>query len=201
MIQSVLVVGGGSAGLLAALVLKKTLPELAVTVVRSLELGVIGVGESTTVAVPRTLHGYLELDPGEFHRRVLPSYKLGIRFLWGPRPHFDYTFGRQLDWKWDQLRRPNGFYCEDDFTDADLLSALMARDRAFVRQDNGLPLVEPYFGYHIENRRFVGYLEHTAPQKGIRVIDGVVTGATRDDRGVTAVHVENGPPLTADLYV
>src|SRR4051812_33008172 len=102
-IRSILVVGGGSAGFLSALVLKKRLPQMPVTVVRSKEIGVIGVGESTTVAVPRILHGYLELDPGDFCRRVQPSWKLGIRFLWGPRPYFDYTFDRQIDWKWDQL--------------------------------------------------------------------------------------------------
>src|SRR4051794_3807343 len=48
MIRSVLVAGGGSAGLLTALVVKKAVPHLPVTVVRSKEIGVIGVGESTT---------------------------------------------------------------------------------------------------------------------------------------------------------
>src|SRR5262245_51809935 len=116
MIQSILVVGGGSAGFLAALALKKSLPDVAVRVVRSTEIGVIGVGESTTLTVPRMLHGFLELDPGEFYRQAMPSWKLGIRFLWGPRPHFDYTFDFQLDWKWQELSRPNGYYCDGDMT-------------------------------------------------------------------------------------
>src|SRR5258707_942698 len=116
MIHSILVVGGGSAGLLAAMVIKKTLPELKVTVVRSKEIGVIGVGESTTPAIPRVLHGYLELDPSEFHRRVLPSWKLGIRFLWGPREFFDYTFTRQIECKFRDHKRSAGYYCYDDLT-------------------------------------------------------------------------------------
>src|SRR5207248_538191 len=81
-----LVLGGGSAGFLAAMTLKRRLPELAVTVVRSRDLGVIGVGESTTVAVPRHLHGYLDFDPGEFHRRAQPAWKVGGRLLVGPPP-------------------------------------------------------------------------------------------------------------------
>ncbi len=201
MMQSILVVGGGSAGLLAALILKKKLPDLKVTVVRSKELGVIGVGESTTVAIPRILHGYLDLDPGEFYRRVLPSWKLGVRFLWGPREYFDYTFGRQIDWKWDELHRSNGYYCDDDFTDVDVSSALMSHNKVFVRRDNGLPMVEPNFGYHIENQRFVAYLEEMAIQREIELLDQVVAGATQDEHGITAVMLASGQSLSADLYI
>lgn len=201
MIQSFLVAGGGSAGFLAALILKKQFPDLPVTVVRSKELGVIGVGESTTVAIPRTLHGYLDLDPGEFYHRVLPSWKLGIRFLWGKRPFFDYTFGRQLDWKWQELKKANGYYCGDDFTYADVASSLMSHNKAFPRQPNGLPLIESTFGYHIENRRFVGYLEDTAPRRGVQVLDDEIVGADRDENGVTGVRLASGRTLTADLYV
>jgi tryptophan halogenase len=201
MIHSILVVGGGSAGLLAALILKKTLPALKVTVVRSKEIGVIGVGESTTAAIPRILHGLLELDPSEVHRRVLPSWKLGIRFLWGPRTFFDYTFSHQLDWKWKELNRANGFYCYDDFTYVDPHSSLMSHDKAFVRQANGLPLILLNYGYHLENRRFVAYLEDVAIQRQITLLDGVVTEASRDEHGITGVQLASGQVLSADLYV
>ena len=97
MIQRILVLGGGSAGFLVAISLKQRLPALQVHVLRSKELGIIGVGEGTTWAFPNYIHGRLGLDPGEFHRRAQPTWKLGIRFLeWGPRPHFDYTFRPQV---------------------------------------------------------------------------------------------------------
>src|SRR5204863_9293497 len=84
MIQRVLVLGGGSAGFLAAISLKRKLPDLQVSVVRSKEMGVIGVGEATTFAFPNYLHGRLRIEPGEFHRQAQPTWKLGIRFLhWG----------------------------------------------------------------------------------------------------------------------
>lgn len=201
MIQSFLVVGGGSAGFLSALILKKVFPDRPVTVVRSKEIGVIGVGESTTVAIPRVLHGFLDLDPSEFYRKVLPSWKLGIRFLWGSRPHFDYSFGQQLDWKWQELKKANGFYCYADFTYADTHSALMSHNKAFPRQPNGVPLIESTFGYHIDNKRFVGYLEETGPARGVNVIDDEVVGADQDDRGVTAVRLASGRTLSADLYI
>src|SRR5437899_2052020 len=84
MIQRILVLGGGSAGFLAAISLKIKLPDLQVSVVRSTAMGVIGVDEATTFAFPNYLHRRLRIDPGEFHRQAQPTWKLGIRFLnWG----------------------------------------------------------------------------------------------------------------------
>ena len=96
MIKSVLVLGGGTAGFLAAITLKMRLPNLDITVLRSKDIGIIGVGEGTTTSVTHHLHGYLGIDPGPFHREVEPVWKLGIRFLWGQRPFFDYAFLQQI---------------------------------------------------------------------------------------------------------
>src|SRR4051794_4802928 len=97
MVNRVIVLGGGSAGFLAAITLKTRIPDIRVVVIRSKEIGIIGVGEGTTVSVPNFLHGYLGIDPVDFTRRVRATYKLGIRFLWGPRPYFNYTFSTQFE--------------------------------------------------------------------------------------------------------
>ena len=88
-VNRILVLGGGSAGFLAAITLKAKLPVLDVLVLRSKEIGIIGVGEGTTVLVPNFLHGFAGIDPGEFLRKARPTYKLGLKFFWGRRPHFN----------------------------------------------------------------------------------------------------------------
>ena len=128
MISSILVLGSGSAGLLAAISLKLKIPQLKVTVVRSPEIGTIGVGEGTTPNFPRHLFDYLKISRKHFYAMAEPTWKLGIRFLWGPRGRFDYTFSKQLDAHWSDLPRPNGFYCNEEFRSVDLPSALMAED-------------------------------------------------------------------------
>ena len=69
MIQNVLILGAGSAGLLAAIAIKRKLPALAVTIVRSSDIGVIGVGEGTTPAIPLHLFDYLQLARRAFTPR------------------------------------------------------------------------------------------------------------------------------------
>ena len=72
-VNGIIVLGGGSASFLAAITLKRRLPALGVTILRSKEIGIIGVGEGTTPGVPRHLLGHLRLDPGKFHRRARPT--------------------------------------------------------------------------------------------------------------------------------
>jgi tryptophan halogenase len=202
MIQRVLVLGGGSAGFLAAISVKIKLPAFDVRVVRSQALGVIGVGEATTFAFPNYLHGRLRIEPGEFHRQAQPTWKLGIRFLnWGPRRHFDYTFRPQVTSRWQNLPKPNGYYCFDDFEYADVFPALMSHDKAFLRNQHGGPHIGTDVAYHIENRTFVAYLEAYAARLGIAVDDDFVAEVKQDDSGVTGLVLQSGRTATADLYI
>jgi tryptophan halogenase len=202
MITRVLVLGGGSAGFLAAISLKMKIPDLDVRVVRSKEMGVIGVGEATTFAFPNYLHGRLKMEPGEFHRGAQPTWKLGIRFLnWGPRPHFDYTFRPQHTSRWDNLAKPNGYYAYEDHEYADLFPALMSHDKAFLRNKYGGPHIGTDVAYHIENRTFVAYLEGYAARLGIGIDDDFVAQVREDETGVSGLVLKSGRTMTADLYI
>lgn len=202
MIKNVLILGAGSAGLIAALSLKLKIPQLTVRIVRSPDIGVIGVGEGTTPNFPRHLFDYLRISRKHFYAMAQPTWKLGIRFLWGPRTHFDYGFGQALDSHWTDLPRPNGYYCENEFRCVDLPTALMAHDKAFARQPGGAaPDIQPWHGFHIENKKLVDTLELVARGVGVEIVDGRVSAAERGPAGVTAVRLEDGRRLEADFFV
>src|SRR4051812_38680722 len=87
-IKNVLVLGAGSAGLIAALSLKRKIPQITVRIVRSPDIGVIGVGEGTTPNFPVHLFDYLGISRRLFYAHAQPTWKIGIRFIWGPRGKF-----------------------------------------------------------------------------------------------------------------
>ncbi len=200
-IQNVLVLGSGSAGLIAALSLKRKIPQLNVRVVRSPQIGVIGVGEGTTPNFPEHIFDYLGISRKRFYAMAAPTWKLGVRFLWGSRGRFDYTFAPQLDVKRTDLPKPHGYYCDEEFAGNHLTAALMLQDNVFLRQENGCPDVQPWHAFHIENEQFVSVLEQVARESGVEFIDGNVTGADRGPEGVTAVHLEDGRRLEADFFI
>ncbi len=200
-VKRVVILGGGTAGFLAGLAFRQQLPELDVVIVRSKKMGVIGVGEGTIVSVVHFLHNFLGLDSKAFNRAVEPSIKLGIRYLWGERPFFNYTFTPQLSAPKPGLRLPTGYYCQDDFEFADMSSALMCHDKACLRTPSGEPALRGGFAYHLENEKFVEHLETLADDAGLTKIDDVVTGVERGPRGVKALQLESGDRVEGDFFI
>jgi len=201
MVKRVLIVGGGTAGFLAAISIKTKAPTLEVTVIRSTLIGVIGVGEGTTSPVPDYLHYDLKIPPGEFFRNARPTFKLGIKFLWGPRPWFNFPFRAQFSGRYTGLAHDNGFYCADDMEYASMDNAMMTHNRVFERQANGLPLVRNNHGYHLENARFVKFMESYAAGLGVVIHDEIVATVEQNEAGVSGILCKSGRRYEGDLYV
>ena len=200
-VRNVVVLGGGSAGFLAALTLKLKLPELSVRVIHSSDLGIIGVGEGSTVVLTRFLHHYLRLAPARFFEIAQPTWKLGLKFVWGPRESFHYTFGSGPVSQAKGLGRPVGFYCDADLTHQDMHSALMAQDKVFERAPHGTPALHPSVAYHFENEKFVRFLHGAAQAAGVAVQDEKVVDVVVDEQGVRSLKLASGQDVSADLFV
>lgn len=202
-VSSVAVVGGGSAGLLAALGIRKLNPHLKVTVIYSSKVPVIGVGESTQPNLPHYLHNFLELPYAEFYREVRPTWKLGLKFTWGKRPHFNYPFLSQFDQRPSRDLREPGFYCDDSVLYTNVLSAAMDCDRSpLFRNEQGQIGIHLNHAYHIENRKLVAYLMTKLGESGIKTLDAEVEGFEQDKDGfITKARLKGRKPFSADLWV
>lgn len=203
-IRRIVVVGGGSAGFLAALTFRTMLPAARLSVVHSPDIPVIGVGESTTPAVPVHLHETLGIDRNEFHREVRPSWKLGLKFEWGAAdvPHFNYTFDRYLDQKIEGLSKWNAFYCLHDMRDASTFNAIMDRNRSPATLRQGRLNLDPRATYHIPNASFIDFLERKSAAAGAELVaDQVVDVERNESGGVKSLRLAGGRELEADLFI
>ena len=203
-IRSAVVVGGGSAGFLAALTFRRMLPQIKLAVVHSPDIPIIGVGESTTPAVPVHLHEHLGIDRNEFHKEVRPSWKLGLRFEWGAKdvPHFNYTFDKYLDSRIEGLSKWNAFYCLHDMRDASAFNAIMDRDRSPATIRNGRLSLDPRATYHIPNASFIDFLELKSVASGAELIaDEVVNVERNESGGVKSLKLAGGRELEAELFI
>lgn len=197
---SVGIVGGGTAGYLAALALRRRRPEVAVTLVESPDVPVIGVGEATTPLMPQFLHADLGLAPRDLFAAVEPTLKLGIHFAWGvPHGVFDYPFG--------PLRLADAAVHDGGVETASLRALLMRAGRVPVFRDGVDGPLRQRFGtavaYHLDNRRFVAWLRRRAEAAGVERVEATVTEVERTDDGaeVAALVAADGRRFRFDLYL
>jgi len=199
MLESVLVLGGGTAGLLTAIALKTKIPRLRVTLLRSGDAGVTGVAEGTTPHFRELVHRYLGIGLPEFYRGAAPTPKLGTRFGWGPRDSFNLPFGPHVLSQPEGLARPLGFYCDEDLENLCPSSALMSAGRAFPVADNGSLVIVEDMAYHLDTERLVAFLELHAARLGIERKDETILEVKRGEQGVDGLVAASGATYEADL--
>jgi tryptophan halogenase len=92
-IKSVLIVGGGTAGLTSALILKNRFPKLIVDVVKSDDIGIIGVGEGSTEHW-KEFSDFCGFTLSELISETKATFKFGIMFEeWTKKPYFHNVTG------------------------------------------------------------------------------------------------------------
>jgi tryptophan halogenase len=211
-IKNIIIVGGGTAGWMTAAGLSKVLSrQWNIQLIESEEIGVVGVGEAT-IPLINIFNEALEINQDEFIRETNGTFKLGIEFVnWGKLgdsyihgfgplgPDIGITKFHQF-WLKQRLKDPS--LNLEDFS----INTAAARKFKFLRAQTDMqnsPLGEITHAYHFDAILYARYLRKYAEARGVKRIEGKITGATRHGETgfIEAVHLENGASVSGDLFV
>ena len=221
-ISRVTIVGGGTAGWLAASLLSRIYRRsdgtsaLDISVIESPSIPSVGVGEATVPAMPRILR-QLGISEREFFQRCNASFKLCVRFR---------------NWNVDENGQPveflNLFDPDPQLAGHDLAGYFTrfgeGRDgahagRDFIKTYSAVPRlvaeckgprqigVEEFstavhYAYHLDAGLFAGLLKDVAQANGVRFIPDDLVDVELDDRGhVAALQLKEGGRHEVELVI
>jgi len=212
-LKNIVVVGGGSAGWMAAAGLAHVLGrEYAVRVIESDEIGIVGVGEATVPHL-KIYNNILGIDEIEFVKKTQGTFKLGIQFNdWGrigdSYVHGFGSIGHDYGWLpfhqyWLKLFQSG----KAGDIGAYSLNTAAAPVGKFMASATDVPPTSPLaniaYAYHFDAGLYARYLRTFAEARGVRRTEGkiVQTLLRPDDGFVEAVVLESGEKVTGDLFI
>lgn len=203
--RRVVIVGGGTAGWMAAAALAKSFgEELQITLIESDAIGTVGVGEATIPPI-RNFQLLLEIDEADFMRAVNGTFKLGIEFEnWGRLGEsYFHPFGTigvdawmaQFHHFWLRARQAG----DDTDIGEYSLETCMARAARFTTKADR----DPVYAYHFDAALYAKLLRAFSENLGVKRVEGkVVDVATHPESGfIESVTLEDGNPIAGDLFI
>jgi len=192
------IVGGGSAGLVAALILKTRFPKFDIQIIRSQKIGIIGVGEGSTEHWSSFME-FVGLDPTEVVKECDATFKSGIMFDdWTKEPYlqsigsgfnrnqdnYPYLYASQI-----ACGEPPKSIVSRHAWDGDV-------NTWFVGQENKSPVVQ----YHFNTHKLNNYLTDKCLERGIDIVNDEITEVFTCNGQITALKGVNNN-YNHDFYV
>lgn len=206
--MSVVIVGGGTAGWLTALMVRSYYPQLEIKLIESEEIGILGAGEGTT---PHFIDGmkHLNIPYSDLVKHCKATIKHGINFVnWnGDGKSYVHDFSSEPPLDEYKTKLLYKFVYENrKVNELSFNKKLIDRNLAgFSFKNNPMVLLEDpfrslnnhtYWATHFDARSLAKYFRNKAEERNVQRIEGKLKQIINDEEGnVKQIILESGEKI------
>lgn len=204
---SLVIVGGGTAGWMAASLFSRHFPHLRIELIESDKIPPIGVGEGST---PYLKHFFRDLGitEQEWMPECMATYKCGIRFpgwlnkedtgyfhpFYSP---YDKRFGEEY---FDLIDRSRAGLTGPSRPDNFFFSGILSDQKKCPKHQSDKEFQMDY-GYHFDSAALGQFLRRWAEKKGVHRVVSTVNRIVHQNSEISGLILECGQEVKADLYI
>ena len=188
-VNSILIVGAGTAGLVTALILKTKYTQLNIDIVKSDKIGIIGVGEGSTEHWSDFL-GFIGVDKKEIVKKCGATFKVGVNFKdWGTSNYL-HQINENMNPKYagDFIMYNKLIAERKSLVDSEFLNNMYPKvqlDDILIKQ------------FHFDTHKLNDFLQDLCKKRGINIINDEITDVKIDENGITSLNDK----YKADFYI
>jgi tryptophan halogenase len=208
-IKKVVIVGGGTSGWMTAAMLAKIFKQtLAIHLVESEDIGTVGVGEATIPPL-KLFNNALGINEADFIKATQASIKLGIEFEnWGQQSerymHAFGNIGKDLSltpfhhfWLKSQQTQKIDFWQFSTNYQAAKLNKFAPLESLANNQMAGIT-----HAYHFDAHLYAQLLRQYSQQGGVTRHEGKIVSTSLEPNGnISAVELSDGQKISGDLFI
>lgn len=202
-IKNVVVVGGGTAGCLSALLLNKRYPKLKITMVRSKQIGVLGPGEGLTTNIHKVFKD-LKINVEDVIKYTNATIKNGVVFSGWNKENKSWFHG------FNNLFDSNIFY--DNHNALKLCNIAMQEHgnldsinlNAQMSYKNKIHSInsKKEYSLHLDAKLLGDFLENEVVKKNIEIVDAIVVDTkTNSNDDIVELSLDNGTSISLDFLI
>lgn len=213
-IRKMVIVGGGTAGWMAAAAFSRVfgaLPGLEIEIVESDAIGTVGVGEATIPDIC-LFNQLLGIDENEFIRETGATYKLGIEFVDWTRIGQSYVhpFGHygldMMGIEFHHFWLKGKGLGDNSQLDSYSMAAVAGKAGRFMRPQSdqpNSPLSKFSYAFQFDAGRYARFLRGRSEAQGVKRTEGKIVQVEQDPESgfVMAVMLDNGTRISGDLFI
>lgn len=195
--MKIIILGGGTAGLISALILKQSNQSFDITLIKSDKIGIVGVGEGSTEHWANFCK-FVDISPVEVIRECGATFKYGIRFdNWnGDGDHYYHAVVSGYIQE-SYLGYP--FIYHKLITDSLHPNDIIPK---FIQNSEHYPPYETSVNqFHFDTFKLNGFLLNKCKERQIKIVEDIIDNISIDENGINILQGRSSIRYKANLYI